>query len=143
MLFPNVLVTNQNFRREMKGKQDLGGKIFPFSRYLKQQMNAGEDRARLRSLLLGEHLGMGKASGSRASASQPRTRKTFPSFQYCQATLCCSTAPALTYPHNPVYPGHPQEPGEAHRSCPEVCAVSQLGFITNNMPETIASPQPN
>jgi len=54
--------------RELKGKPDIGGKMFSFNRYLKREMNAGEDRARLsrehpRSLGAEEHLRVVKGQG--------------------------------------------------------------------------------
>lgn len=101
--------------REMKGKQDIGGKMFSLSRCWKWQTNAGEARARLsreqlRSLLTGERLwGWWRGEG-RANASRAWTKRTFSSFKYFKVMLRCSTALRLTYPCNPIYVAYPQEP---------------------------------
>lgn len=74
-----------------------------------------------------------------ANASQARTRRMFPSWKYFKVMLCCSTTVTQTYPCNPIYLVYLQKP-EAHSNFLKVCSVSQVDFITSNMPELLPLP---
>lgn len=73
------------------------------------------------------------------NASQAWKRRMFPSHKYFKVMLCCSTTVTQTYPCNPIYLVYSQEP-EAHSNFLKVCSVSQVDFITSNVPELLSLP---